>query len=229
MRGRGAPDFPAWLSEGCFPHGASRFRLRIAALPPRGFQPAAGSRPTASAWACRRATSSPARQPGARPPAGECTDSTGRPLRAISQEVNELEFHVSPAWLSSRPQTSVGTAGTRSRTCCASNGSFVSCCGLSTASPISGITPSRQRRTSYRKIRLPTTRVRACARGGVVGAAQAAPMSRPRAGTCVRGGGGDSVRHQLGRSGRAGTVLVFVALHGHFARTSRGAAFAERP
>ena len=33
-----------------------------------------------------------------------------------------MEFHISPAWLSSRPQTSVGTAGTRSRTRCASYG-----------------------------------------------------------------------------------------------------------
>jgi hypothetical protein len=72
------------------------------------FQPAAGSRANEPAIGCwRRATTSPARQPGARPRAGGCKDSTWRPLRAISQEVNELEFHISPAWLSSRPQTSV--------------------------------------------------------------------------------------------------------------------------
>ena len=107
--------------------------------PGRDFQPAEGSRAAEWAAGCwRRATTSPASHPGARPPTGGRTDSTWSPLRAISQEINELEFHISPAWLSSRPQTSVGTAGTRSRTRCATNGSSVSCCGLSTASPMSG-------------------------------------------------------------------------------------------
>ena len=57
----------------------------------------------------------PACQPGARPPVGTRTDSTSRPLQVMSHEIRELEFHISPARLSSRPQTSGGTAGTRSR------------------------------------------------------------------------------------------------------------------
>ena len=37
------------------------------------------------------------------------------PLRAISHEISELEFHLSPALSSSRPHTGVGTCGTSSR------------------------------------------------------------------------------------------------------------------
>src|SRR5690606_7522865 len=51
----------------------------------------------------------PASQPGARPPAGAATSSRGTPLRARSQEITELEFHISPVSASSRPQTSGGT------------------------------------------------------------------------------------------------------------------------
>ena len=65
----------------------------------------------------------PARQPGARPPGGGTTDSTSNPLRAISQEISEFEFHISPACSSSRPQTNVGTHGTASRTRLATAGS----------------------------------------------------------------------------------------------------------
>jgi hypothetical protein len=75
------------------------------------------------------------------------------PLRAISHEVTEFEFHISPAPSSSRPQTGVGTWGTRSSSRCARTGSSVKDCGLSTASPTSGIAPPCQQRTSYRKIR----------------------------------------------------------------------------
>jgi hypothetical protein len=96
----------------------------------------------------RRATTSPARQPGARPPAGGWIDSAVRPPRAISQAVSEFEFHISPAASSSRPQTGVGTSAARSSTRCATCGSSVSRCGLSTASATSGMTPPYQRRTS---------------------------------------------------------------------------------
>jgi len=96
----------------------------------------------------RRATTSPARQPGARPPAGGWIDSAERPQRAINQAIIELEFHISPAASSSRPQTAVGTWGTRSSTRCATAGSSVSRCGLSTASSASGMIPPHQRRTS---------------------------------------------------------------------------------
>ena len=37
-----------------------------------------------------------------------------RPLRVISQEMSEFEFHISPVRSSSRPQTGVGTWGTSS-------------------------------------------------------------------------------------------------------------------
>ena len=63
----------------------------------------------------RRATTTPDLQPGARPPAGGRTASASRPLDSISHEISEFEFHISPAASSSRPQTGVGTSGTRSR------------------------------------------------------------------------------------------------------------------
>jgi hypothetical protein len=56
----------------------------------------------------------PARQPGARPPSGGRIDSTSSLLRTISHEISEFEFHISPAPSSSRPQTGVGTCGTSS-------------------------------------------------------------------------------------------------------------------
>jgi hypothetical protein len=56
-------------------------------------------------WArCRRATTSPAIQPGARLPSGGWIGSGSRPARAISHEVTELEFQISPAPSSSRPK-----------------------------------------------------------------------------------------------------------------------------
>src|SRR5205823_554252 len=72
-------------------------------LPHPGPAVAAGA-----AIACSRCATMPARQPGARPPLGRATESTSRPLRAISHEVSEFEFHISPVWSSSRPQTGVG-------------------------------------------------------------------------------------------------------------------------
>ena len=50
---------------------------------------------------------------------GGWIDSAASPVRAISHEVTELEFHISPAPSSSRPQTGVGTDGTRSNSRCA--------------------------------------------------------------------------------------------------------------
>ena len=63
--------------------------------------------------AARWATTMPAFHPGARPPAGGWIASIARPLRTSSHETIELEFHISPAPSSSRPQTSVGRSGTR--------------------------------------------------------------------------------------------------------------------
>jgi hypothetical protein len=44
---------------------------------------------------CRPAATSPACQPGARPPAGGLIESTSIPARASNQEICELEFHIS--------------------------------------------------------------------------------------------------------------------------------------
>ena len=65
---------------------------------------------------CLRATTSPACQPGARPPAGGRIDSASIPLRAITHAITEFEFHISPVPSSSRPQTGVGTCATSSST-----------------------------------------------------------------------------------------------------------------
>jgi hypothetical protein len=62
---------------------------------------------------CRRATTSPACHPGARPAVGGWIDSMSIPLRAISHAITEFEFHMSPVSRSSRPDTGVGTWGTR--------------------------------------------------------------------------------------------------------------------
>ena len=66
------------------------------------------------------ATTTPARQPGARPPRGGWIDSASIPLRAITHAITEFEFHISPVPSSSRPHTGVGTCGTTSSTCRAS-------------------------------------------------------------------------------------------------------------
>ena len=50
----------------------------------------------------------------------------GRPAVAISQAITELEFHISPASSSSRPQTGLGTVVTRSSTSRATRGSLLS-------------------------------------------------------------------------------------------------------
>src|SRR5215218_9530899 len=42
----------------------------------------------------RRATTMPARQPGARPPDGTRIASGSKPLRAMSHEISEFEFHI---------------------------------------------------------------------------------------------------------------------------------------
>jgi hypothetical protein len=47
------------------------------------------------------ATTSPARQPGARPPAGGQIESTAMLLRAITQAITAFEFHILPARSSS--------------------------------------------------------------------------------------------------------------------------------
>jgi hypothetical protein len=79
-----------------------------------------------------------ARQPGARPPCGGWIESTSRPLRVISQEMMEFEFHISPVRSSSRPQTGVGTCGTSRSSRRARSASSLGRCGLSTASRTSG-------------------------------------------------------------------------------------------
>jgi hypothetical protein len=98
--------------------------------------------------ACRCATTSPACQPGARPPDGGRIEWVAMPPRASNHAITELEFHMSPVASSSRPHTRVGTSGTRSSTRRARSSSSVSRCGLSTASSASGMRPFGQRRIS---------------------------------------------------------------------------------
>jgi hypothetical protein len=59
-----------------------------------------------------RNASVPARS---RPPVGSEIISAAMPLRTISQEITEFEFHISPTPNSSQPQTGVGTEGATSR------------------------------------------------------------------------------------------------------------------
>ena len=97
----------------------SRRRRRRGARP-RGPRPGAGA-----VQLGLRATAIPACQPGARPPAGGCSDSGASPLRASSHATIEFEFHISPAASSSRPHTSAGTCGARPSTRSATAGSSV--------------------------------------------------------------------------------------------------------
>ena len=97
-------------------------------------------------------TTTPARQPGARPPCGGWIDLASIPLRAITHAITEFEFHISPVSSSSRPHTGVGTRGTTSstrRACCSSS---VSRLGLSTASATSGISPLPRERSDRRRL-----------------------------------------------------------------------------
>ena len=71
--------------------------------------------------------------------------STSTPLRARSHDVSESEFHMSALWNSSRPQTGLGTSGTRSRIRWARASSAATLTGLATASLASAIEPSRHR------------------------------------------------------------------------------------
>ena len=169
----------------------------------------------------RRATTMPADHPGARPPAGGRIDSTSRPLAATSHDTTEFEFHMSPVPSSSRPQTGLGMRGTRSSSRRATRGSSVRRRGLSTASPRSGMTPSRQQRTSYRN-----TRNRPSAR-----CPTAPSQTTPRAAESSSGIGADSIakrasgtvtisaewyRSARGRRSRAATTsLVCLAVEPH--------------
>jgi hypothetical protein len=60
----------------------------------------------------RRATTRPASQPGARPCGGGRMSSVSRSAAAINHAMRELEFHISPAFSSSRPQTGRGADST---------------------------------------------------------------------------------------------------------------------
>ena len=104
--------------------------------------------PRAATWrhsvagpvSCLPATTSPACQPGARPPAGGRIDSTSSPLRAITQAITEFEFHISPvAELIAPPDRESGPVATTSSTRRAQPSSSVSRRGLSTASATSGM------------------------------------------------------------------------------------------
>jgi hypothetical protein len=62
--------------------------------------------------------------------------------------ISEFEFHISPARSSSRPQTGTGTMAATSSTCAATPGSLVRRIDPPTAASRSGMSPSRQQRTS---------------------------------------------------------------------------------
>jgi len=76
---------------------------------------------------------------------------TSWPLLASSQDMKELEFHMSPVRSSSRPHVNVGTQCTSSSSRRARAGSVGTRHGSPTANRRSGITPSGQHRTSYLK------------------------------------------------------------------------------
>ena len=95
----------------------------------------------------RRAVTSPASQPGARPPSGCARRVVSMPARHRIHEVTEFEFHISPASSSSLPHTGVGTDGTRSSSRSASARSSSRIVDAA-ASSASGITPARHRRIS---------------------------------------------------------------------------------
>jgi len=59
-----------------------------------------------SCW--RRTSTTPAVQPGCRPPAGGTTASASRSARSKAYDVSELVFHISPVRFSSRPQSGRG-------------------------------------------------------------------------------------------------------------------------
>jgi len=66
----------------------------------------------------------------------------------ISHAITEFEFHISPAFSSSRPQTGLRTVAIRSSNRRATVGSLLSRREPPTAWPRSGIDPPRQQRTS---------------------------------------------------------------------------------
>ena len=77
----------------------------------RGARSAAGATKVSWREAWRIATTRPADQPGARPPGGGVMVVRSCPLRASSQEMSELEFHMSPVRCSSAPQVRRGSPG----------------------------------------------------------------------------------------------------------------------
>ena len=91
---------------------------------------------------CRPASLAPVRRPeaGSTRRRGRCGRSATRSASWSSTSRRRRS--------SSRPHTGVGTCGTSSRSRRAQSGSSLSRRGLSTASATSGMTPSRQRRTS---------------------------------------------------------------------------------
>lgn len=70
-----------------------------------------------------------------------------------SHATKEFEFHISPVPSSSRPHVSGGTRRRASSKASTVATSSVTRVGLSTASAMSGMTPPRQQRTSYRNQR----------------------------------------------------------------------------
>src|SRR5437588_13007263 len=80
-------------------------------------------------------------------------EEASNPAPVSSQDMIELEFHISPVFASSRPQVSIGTSGTIESRYRASSRLLLSRLGLSTASLRSGMAPFRHRLSSYRNMR----------------------------------------------------------------------------
>lgn len=97
------------------------------------------------------ASLTPAAHPGARPPLGGDSSAGGAPLTLKSQDTNELKFHMSPVGATTRPQVRTGICGRCRSSDCAVASFFATVIGPPTAHPKSGMKPSRQHRTSYRK------------------------------------------------------------------------------
>ena len=122
--------------------GAAAFAWRSVGRRGEPTVPGRRTRTSGVPLASRAATTSPASQPGARPCEGGRMAAVSWPLSARSHEVNELEFHISPAWSSSRPQVEAGNAPTRSSTRWAMSRSELRRSGLPTASAMSGMSSS---------------------------------------------------------------------------------------
>ena len=93
------------------------------------------------------------RAPCVRPRGAAGIAPASMPARGRSHAITEFEFHISPGVTSVPAPAEAGIDGTSSRMRDARTRSSATRVGLETASSISGMTPSRHRRISYRNSR----------------------------------------------------------------------------